>query len=710
MVNQQQKRNNIKQNILNSVNGARRAWDLKNYLQNREMLGFGKSPVRGTLTDTIADGASPYKSITTPALDNGSTSLAADLSSKAPTSINAVAPATTGAGVGVNALSNGANAGVNGALASGLGTSNLGTFGTAAASEALGEGGMGLASLGNIGANVATTAGGSALSGAGAGIGGAMLGALGPIGALAGLGMMIWNMIDGARKEKQMKAMQMAQQEGQKSEQEVEKTTQESMVNLQQSAQDKKNALMQEALMNMQPKEEEQQPQGVQGDLASSVNNPALKQMALNNQTGQPVQPQTIPTANTTGAAADIPVEQSNNGALTQSILGEVMNNVPTSIGASTPTPNPTTTQTPAPTQTVPQQNVIDQQFVEPQQLQQGMVQDTQDNRTLGQKFTDFFDETSRGFNENNSTRFNPRNLGEKTYNTTETIVQPHDDSVGAYADKLKSKGVKEDVINAFLQEGKDSRNKEIADWVNQHQDLRNPDGSWKPVEKTVATSNKKGLGYRMGEAMGTAHRVLSNPAVQAGLAGIGYGIDKNDALYGLRKGIEWGTDKARSDAYRRMVTGDDSASVFGGYSEKDLNALTNQQYRDALARAAGIRANNDTTRVNGQVTHWKNQDNINQQKANTDKTYKEGMLGVNKQNANSRATTSNAYAQKVANDIKTKSIKPEQHPSFANDLSQFRQVYSQAKDDATRDKYINKFISVYGVDPRKYLKDNSEV
>ena len=263
------------------------------------------------------------------------------------------------------------------------------------------------------------------------------------------------------------------------------------------------------------------------------------------------------------------------------------------------------------------------------------------------------------------------------------------------------------------MTEGKNSGNKDIAEWVNSHQDLRDENGNWKPTEIEKDVEHKKGAGYRIGEALGTGHRILSNPLTQGLITTGSYMLDGETPWYSLGKGYEMASNKARSDAYRKLITGDDSASMFGGYSDKDLNAYSNQIYRDRMSRASQQRADNDTSRVEGQrerwntqnkndtvktqgqIDRWKSQSETDKQNANT----RQGMLGVAQQKAN-------IYAQKVQNDIKTKHIKPEDHPNFNGDLADFRKLYLLAKTDDAKNKIVDKFIATYGIDPKKRIKD----
>ena len=553
---QQQKQRKIDE-IKNYLNTAKWVDRTRKYAQNLKdgintYNNYLNTPntLKGETVNNIMQPTQNMLSSTAPTLQNGTTSLANGFTSSAmPTTINSVG---TGTGSGLTSL--GGTSALNAGAGLGSSAGNLGTIGTAAASEASGAGGMGLASLGNIGANIATTAGGEALAGAGTGAGAALggttaagaaggagtagaglagagtaaLGALGSVAAPLAAGMMIWNMIDSARKEKQQKAMNLAEKASIDSQNEAEQSTQQAMHNLQLGSQQKKAELANTVAQGMQN-------QGVAGQL------PQLPNTSYNDN----LQPnEYIASEGMTGGAS--PVEE---------------------------------------------QPIV----------QTGQVDQTQDNRGLKDHLMSFLSDAGKGFNENNSTTISPKNFGQDTYTTEQVQQLPRSEEVGAYADKLAQDGVKEDVINAYLNEGKNSGNKEIAQWIDSHRDLMDENGNWKPVNKVTQQERKKGIGYRLGEGLGTLNRIASNPITQ-GLASTAFWLNDGQSLgYSLGKGMEYGANKARSDAYRKLVTGDNSASVFGGYSEKDLNALTNQEYKRIMAEISKERLG-ETTRHN-QVT-----------------------------------------------------------------------------------------------------------
>lgn len=102
-----------------------------------------------------------------------------------------------------------------------------------------------------------------------------------------------------------------------------------------------------------------------------------------------------------------------------------------------------------------------------------------------------------------------------------------------------------------------------------------NPDNL---VNRKMADGSDKTILNRAGEALGTLNRLATNPLVQGGLAGLAYGIDKGDALYGLGKGVEWAGNKAKSNMYAKELG--QRPTILGNISADDYKAMTTSAYR----------------------------------------------------------------------------------------------------------------------------------
>lgn len=97
----------------------------------------------------------------------------------------------------------------------------------------------------------------------------------------------------------------------------------------------------------------------------------------------------------------------------------------------------------------------------------------------------------------------------------------------------------------------------------------------------------------RVGRAAGIVESILANPYVQGTVAGIAYGKDKGDALYGLGQGWNWAQNKAKSDTYAKAMGM--RPSVLGGVSTDDYKAKATIE--NAIARTNAYASN-----VNDQI------------------------------------------------------------------------------------------------------------
>ena len=553
----QQERERQKRNLINEYNrlnflkkvGQNTYNNARSLYENRHNLTLGKPVQPNALTsnastNTIANYASPNMSATPTIANPATANLATEFGGATTPTLSNATTGTTLANFGTQ----GATALNGGALASSS------PLTTAIASEASGAGlGSAGAGLGALGTEAATTAGAGTLAGAGtatAGTGAAMggAGAAGAAGAGAGTAALGALGPIGAILAGGALIYNMINGAKKKKEQEAMEMDQKAMQQNEQIAQQGTNEAMQN-LANDAQQNRQNANQGYVGQLPD-IGNEALKQGLVQDVVNQA--PETYsPQGTLTGAAVPI------------------IDNTPVQTG---------TVQTDVP--------VTD------------AVQTGADNKGLIDNLMGFFGDAGKGFQENNSTRLNPENFKQDTYTTQERGFMPTNQEVDAYADELRKNKVKDDVINAFLTEGKNSGNKDIAEWVEAHKDQRNEDGSWRPTEVVKDVEHKKNLAYRIGEGLGTTNRILSNPLTQGLIATGAYMADGYSPMYALGKGVEYGSNKARSDAYRRMVTGDDSASIFGGYSEKDLNAMSNQEYKRIMGEVAKQRVD-ETNRHN---------------------------------------------------------------------------------------------------------------
>lgn len=135
-------------------------------------------------------------------------------------------------------------------------------------------------------------------------------------------------------------------------------------------------------------------------------------------------------------------------------------------------------------------------------------------------------------------------------------------------------------------------------------------------VNRKMANGSDKTFLNRAGEALGTLNRLATNPLVQGGLAGLAYGIDKGDALYGLNKGVEWAGNKAKSNMYAKELG--QQPTVLGNIDSKDFTAMTNGGYRKAKL----IQDN--------YIKEKKRLDDLHKNNQISNEQYEEGMKALN--------------------------------------------------------------------------------
>ena len=148
-------------------------------------------------------------------------------------------------------------------------------------------------------------------------------------------------------------------------------------------------------------------------------------------------------------------------------------------------------------------------------------------------------------------------------------------------------------------------------------------------VNRKMANGSDKTILNRAGEALGTLNRLATNPLVQGGLAGLAYGIDKGDALYGLGKGVEWAGNKAKSNMYAKELG--QQPTIFGNVDANDYKALTTNAYRQQKLSQDGYTKLKKQAEDNLQKGIW------------TTKTYNEYMDTLDKYYVNSQIATINA-------------------------------------------------------------------
>ncbi len=117
-----------------------------------------------------------------------------------------------------------------------------------------------------------------------------------------------------------------------------------------------------------------------------------------------------------------------------------------------------------------------------------------------------------------------------------------------------------------------------------------------------------KSVWNRLGEAVGTGARVLSNPALQGLIAGSISGISNKNWAKGLEYGVNWAKDKAKSDMYNKLITNEQAAPILGkNLSSTDYGAKTLGDYRDTVTDINATNAKSQLDKTNPTMENFAN-------------------------------------------------------------------------------------------------------
>lgn len=331
-----------------------------------------------------------------------------------------------------------------------------------------------------------------------------------------------------------------------------------------------------------------------------------------------------------------------------------------------------------------------DQRLIAAQQAmqpQEGNVV-TNDNVKSGllNKFINGITDLSRGYDENRNTAFSPENLTQDKFSIKTT---GQSQALTDYQNQLRGSGVDENIVNAVAL-GKNSGNKDIANWISNNQSALNP------VENTIYKDKSKMA--RVGEALGTVARTLNRPGVQGLVAGGLSAALTGDPLYGLGQGYKFANQRAMNDIYTNALRENGvevSPGIFGNVGVKDMATLMTPKYKqmdnelkkvyyDALADYRSKMVENA------------------QKKTEIDEKYKEAKIVNDTKKANATVTKAN-NSGKGSGKAATK--KPQDNPDWNNDLAGYYQILTNPRLTAKSDIARARFVQKYGVDPMKYVK-----
>lgn len=303
-------------------------------------------------------------------------------------------------------------------------------------------------------------------------------------------------------------------------------------------------------------------------------------------------------------------------------------------------------------------------------------------------KFLNGITDLSRGYDENRNTAFKPENLTQDKFANTTT---GQSEVLTNYQNQLRNNGIDENVVNAVAQ-GKNSGNKDIANWISNNVVALNP------VEQTTYTDKSKMA--RLGEALGTTSRFLNRPGVQGLVAGGLSAALTGDPLYGLGQGYKFANQRAMSDIYQNALREQGvevSPGMFGALDSRDMTALMTPKYKQQENDLKKVYYDALANYRAGMLENAK-------KKTEIDEAYK----GTKAANDTIKANASMIKATKTGTKgggTRTPAKKPQDHPDWGNDLSGFYQIVTNPRLAAKSDVARARFVQKYGVDPMKYVK-----
>ena len=123
-----------------------------------------------------------------------------------------------------------------------------------------------------------------------------------------------------------------------------------------------------------------------------------------------------------------------------------------------------------------------------------------------------------------------------------------------------------------------------------------------------AANAEPKTFMNRLGEAVGTGSRVISNPGFQGLVAGAIKGANTGDWGTGLEYGVNWAANKAKSDNYYKRINPDaERTPIFSNYDANDYKAVTMNEYRDTLNDINKMKAKAQLDKTNPTLEDYAN-------------------------------------------------------------------------------------------------------
>lgn len=304
-------------------------------------------------------------------------------------------------------------------------------------------------------------------------------------------------------------------------------------------------------------------------------------------------------------------------------------------------------------------------------------------------------------------------------------VAQPEVQTEGQPQVQTEGQTTKDEILNSVKNRlGTDTGNA-FRDFFNGYQDNRNTsfmegdlynnlaNGTIEPSKNEEgqltggASEVKKSIMNRLGEMAGTGARVLTNPAVQAGIAGLVTKATGGDNAEVAQNMVKYGFDKAKSNAYAKQMGL--QPTILGNYDATDLKNYNDNNYHNKMADITQQHYNDQIKQkyaeLEEKVRH--NEATEAEQKEYHRLQVKLGQdrNNISRINANNNTRRTDAYIKtaqtKIDQIAKDKSTKDEMNSNLAKYYS-----ILQSGDKAKIDKAKEGLLANYGTDFLGVLKN----
>jgi hypothetical protein len=273
-------------------------------------------------------------------------------------------------------------------------------------------------------------------------------------------------------------------------------------------------------------------------------------------------------------------------------------------------------------------------------------------------------------------------------------------DRIGGMVDNALAKT--KSGVNDFMAGYQDNRNNgfEQGDFYNQIKEQEpqtTTDEQGNVVLQGGTEETKKSIMAKLGEMMGTAGRLASNPYLQGLIAGGIYKATGGDAGESIKYGVDWAQNKAKSDHYANAM-GKTPGVLIGDYNATDYNAYANKEYRDNMVANMADRIRTMEENYANQQKHKEEELKFLKEKFGKEFGEKvrhnkttEGIQAKNAKTRTNKGNNWNSDTIKFYNEI-VKKLNASKEQAFENKKNAMNGWFHKATDKEVNDALANEY------------------